>query len=389
MRPNATWHLPRASIPVVGRTHPSRSEHARTGLRARARPRVWLQTRASTYGATALLVVEVVFLLSAMIWGALSGDEVELGPSSQVTTEVADTQYRPGPGDHRRESVVAAPQLAPRTDPAPTSAPATTISGTALALTLIAVVHAIGFLVLRALRRRGEAPEGRPSVRCRIDDVSAEQEHDDAQSLEDEALRPAEGDARQSDTLEVTTAGSTPKDVSGASGAGSVPTAAGEPGGTVGTHMTADRLSPSPVAAVEPRVERAEAATMRPASAGVPPRATNNVVVFDRRLSRRVAFVSEAWLHWPGHDIACTTVDLSMRGVRCDLAPALPPESLPSKDSSLHVTLTVNGTQTVLRARVGWLRVEENGTAIGLQFVKVPQSDEAVLQGAVISGSPV
>jgi hypothetical protein len=49
----------------------------------------------------------------------------------------------------------------------------------------------------------------------------------------------------------------------------------------------------------------------------------------------------------------------------------------------------VNGTLAVLRARVGWCRVEESGAAMGLQFVKLRESHEALLQGVVISGSPV
>jgi hypothetical protein len=78
-----------------------------------------------------------------------------------------------------------------------------------------------------------------------------------------------------------------------------------------------------------------------------------------------------------------------MQGVRCDLAPDLPPESLPVTGTSAHVTLNVNGTLVVLRARVGWCRVEESGAAVGLQFVKLREPQEALLQGVVISGSPV
>jgi hypothetical protein len=116
---------------------------------------------------------------------------------------------------------------------------------------------------------------------------------------------------------------------------------------------------------------------------------SNRVVIFDRRLSQRVSFVSLARLQWPGHDVACTTANLSMQGVRCDLEPDLPPESLPATGTTAHVTLNVNGTLAVLRARVGWCRVEESGAAMGLQFVKLRESHEALLQGVFISGSPV
>ena len=113
---------------------------------------------------------------------------------------------------------------------------------------------------------------------------------------------------------------------------------------------------------------------------------STRVILFDRRLGQRVMFVSRARLQWPGHDVACTTVNLSIRGVGCDLAPDVPTESLPATGSAVDVTLNLRGTLTVLQARVGWCRVEERGAAMGLQLVRLRETHEALLQGVVISG---
>jgi hypothetical protein len=111
--------------------------------------------------------------------------------------------------------------------------------------------------------------------------------------------------------------------------------------------------------------------------------------LFDRRLSQRVAFVVRARLQWPGHDIACATDDLSMRGIRCHLLDGVPPESIPPVGSVVQVTLKVDGTLTVLKARVGWHVIEGRGHVVGLQFTRLQATHEALLQRVVVTGTAV
>ncbi len=113
------------------------------------------------------------------------------------------------------------------------------------------------------------------------------------------------------------------------------------------------------------------------------------VVLVDRRLLQRVAFVSAARLQWPGHDVACSTADLGMQGVGCRLQADMYSVAFPATGSAVQVTLTLNGTLTVFPARVAWFRLEGTAPTLGLQFSKVQGAQEALLQSVVLTGTPV
>jgi len=116
---------------------------------------------------------------------------------------------------------------------------------------------------------------------------------------------------------------------------------------------------------------------------------TAKVILFDRRLGRRVAFATRARLQWPGQDVAWSTVNLSMRGVRCDLPLTVAPESVPVAGSAVRLTLNLEGTLAVLQARVGWCRLEPSGPTLGLSFEMLRDTHEALLESVVLAGSPV
>lgn len=351
-------------------------KRAATGSGARARRHACLQHLASAYGATALLVAGVVLLLSAAIWNELSGDQFRFDEprhtaSGRAGTQLASKQLARPPGS-------VSP--GPRNDASParsvgTTAGATTISGNALAVALIAAVHGIGLLVLRAVRRRREIPDSASGGSGSVEDEWPLQEPADESPLQEPG-----GDGPEAGPAAPHAVG-VARDLGGLESGELVPT--GAPAQAAAVSEAASDPRPELVPTMGwglPEPQRIPEST--------PGTVSSRVVLFDRRLGQRVAFVSSARLQWPGHDVACTTVDLSMRGVGCDLARDPSEEPLPATGSDVWLTLILNGTLAVLRARVSWCRVEETAARLGLQFIKLRYDQEALLQGVVIAGPP-
>jgi len=140
------------------------------------------------------------------------------------------------------------------------------------------------------------------------------------------------------------------------------------------------------VGSAEPEVAAHQAvrAVGSPASA----RPSGRVILYDRRLRQRVAYDSPARLQWDGHDVACTTEDISMHGARLRVLGELscPP---PTMGTSLRVTLELSGIVAVLQARVGWQRSDGAGSTLGLEFQRVQRLHEELLQVIVMEGTPV
>jgi hypothetical protein len=263
-----------------------------------------------------------------------------------------------------------------------------TISGSALAVALIATTSGVGLLVVRTLVRRHEVADSPVTDTPRTEDESPEPDRDDAvQELDEVAPEQVQHDAREPAAPE--SGEGTPEEAGPPraehmrSGDGPDPVTVTEPLERPAAGSTAEDRSDGPPATVgngPPRPDRASQS-----GAGQP---TTKVVLFDSRLTQRIVFDSRARLQWPGHDVVCTTVDLSMHGVGCRLPPDLPPESRPASGSTVDITLNLDGRSAVLRARVRWGQAEETGAAMSLHFVKLGATQEAQLQSVVISGTP-
>jgi hypothetical protein len=126
----------------------------------------------------------------------------------------------------------------------------------------------------------------------------------------------------------------------------------------------------------------------QPATTGAdtsPTRATK-VVLFDRRLEQRVPFTSHARLQWDGHDVAATTMDLSLSGVGCRLADDRAPGG-PDVGTTIRVTLPLEGTLGVFQARVQRAYVHNGQAAFGLQFLQLQDVNRALLESVILQGS--
>jgi c-di-GMP-binding flagellar brake protein YcgR len=112
------------------------------------------------------------------------------------------------------------------------------------------------------------------------------------------------------------------------------------------------------------------------------------VIIYNRRLGQRVAFESQGRLQWDDHDVACRSEDISMHGARVRLSNGLTAVSAPAAGALVQVTLVLDGTLALFKARVGWQRVDETGASVGLQFLNVNARNEALLQPIVQRGTP-
>jgi hypothetical protein len=232
-----------------------------------------------------------------------------------------------------------------------------------VAVALIVGLQGTLVLVIRALRRRRRNWTGVAPQNALAEEEIAGLDQEDEREVEGVAPQPAECDAEDH--------------------CGSVEPGEDRPDETAGS-LTAGG-PPSALLAAVPNGPLLRQRPPQPDSVAM----STKVVLFDRRLGQRVAFVSPARLRWLTHDVACTTGNLSMRGLRCVLPGGVSPQSLPATGSAVLVTLTLGGTPVELRARVGWCRVEDTGTAVGLEFAKLRDTDEALLQHVVIAGTPV
>ena len=115
---------------------------------------------------------------------------------------------------------------------------------------------------------------------------------------------------------------------------------------------------------------------------GLDPLESTRVVLYERRTAQRIAYAESARLQWAGHDVACTTADLSATGTRC-LLPGEGPR--PSAGAEVRVMLTLGKTPATFAAQVAWSRKDGDHRAIGLHFVRVDDHQRTVLDATLLS----
>jgi hypothetical protein len=292
-----------------------------------------------------LVVSGLVVLTSAVIWHEMAGERLRLAQQAASTSTTAHAPARPplrerlaAPSGGVRSSSTGERRVTDADTP-------TTISGTPVAVTLIAGLQAAAVLVIRALRRR-QAADGHLSG----DDLVADPE-------------PENEDGARHASAEVAL--------------GSTPAQLGE------TAPSVPEVSGAPRVGKAPHVDLGGSV-----STGTPRGKGSKVVLYDRRLSQRVEFEARARLQWPGHDVTCMTVDLSLRGVRCRLWGDASLPSPPSAGTPVRLTLRLDGTLATLEARVEWRRLEPGGPVLGLQFVQLGDVQRALLRPIVTRGTP-
>jgi PilZ domain-containing protein len=330
----------------------------RLGTRLTDAVRRWSRTHADGLrcAALALVLVAVVSLSAALVWHAVAGERLGVTHRSHASPSAERAAGVPSPTDRTQSHGNGASSS--RSSHSGASAPAApTISGTAVAVGLIAVLGGAGLVLLRAQAR---------SVSRRRPEPVREEQPEAAPT--DAAGPPA------TEVTEVTDNAETDGDTG-------PPQPVPEP---------AQQVRPRedvPLAAPAAPTQQAQVNRTAPAA---PAQESSRVVLYDRRLGQRVAFESRGRLQWEGHDVSCSTVDLSMRGAQLRLAGGPGVVAPPAVGTTVTVTLTLDGrTPTILKARVGWQRGDEQGSALGLQFLGVQKRQEALIQPIVLAGTPV
>jgi hypothetical protein len=354
-------------------------------------------------------LVIVAGVQSTLIWWEMAGERIALAQQTPASASrpTRALEVNEGPGTihqaaRRRESAAASTPAPPAET---TNSAPSTMSGTTLAVGLIALTGALTFLTARAaLRRRAPNTEDTADTEA----SGASQDTGDPESTDAAVAAGAQlGRDNHLSGLASVTADAEPgsfaisarrvratlegppaadgdpeggADVAGCDGA--------KPDGAALAGHLRDHLPcgpPGDIGAASPSPARPKPAAGR--EVGSCPAGSSRVVLFDRRLTQRVAFESKARLQWDGHDLGCTTVDLSLSGVGCRLPADLPAPPHPPVGTQVQVTLLLDGAPGVFRARVQWGRIENGGPAVGLRFVQLHDRQRALLQPTILRGA--
>ncbi len=368
--------------------------------------RRWSRRRGHQLRCTMVIVALATLLgmQSCLVWHVMAGDRIRLaqtsGPTTttQPATSTTHTSRSRPPAVTRNRGDTSA-----STPGATTSAgPPTTVSGSLLAVAIIIAMTGVALgatrvLLLRLKRRPPVQPDPRAASDAVVEQAEADTEMlpagaqapeqpDDREDCEDAATLESLTDPKQGNGIGLGDPGSHPGWRRPETGEETQHTQPGVP-----TPRSQPVRPPH-----EPEVTSsrgactATAETPRVHTAGRrQPVASGSVILYDRRLGQRVSFESQARLQWDGHDVPCMTEDLAMRGARLRFPgePAsIPP---PAMGTSVQVTMMLDGTLAVLRARVGWRRCDGPAPTLGLQFLGVQHHHEQLLQAIVLRGTPV
>jgi hypothetical protein len=112
-------------------------------------------------------------------------------------------------------------------------------------------------------------------------------------------------------------------------------------------------------------------------SVGLAADATARQRIFDRRASRRIAYVQPAWMWWGEQNGPVTVQDLSATGLRCRLAGASGAEAAgaPSLGDLVRVYFPAGGSTVKAAARVQWKEHTTEGAMLGVEFVNLDPAD--------------
>jgi hypothetical protein len=343
--------------------------------------------------AAMLALVTLVGLPSAVIWDVMAGERIRLAQQHvTVTTDPPvpqpTTPDRPA-GPHRPNLHASAPAARATTS----AAPATTISGTAIAIGLIVLLAALALFVARIMLLRppaaavaAESVDADP-VEILIEPDAAEPDQDpdaDHHPEPDQNPRPDRDPDQDREPDQETAPRQNAERVS-------VADTDLQPVSVFAAPAAESLPQPSPPTAATPGTATAKPPLEPPARGAASDRASGEgpVILYDRRLAQRVAYQSKARLQWDGHDVACISEDIGMRGVRLRFPGDLPAAPPPPAGTTVRVTLTLDGTLTTLKARVGWQRSDETSPLLGLQFLGVQSRHETLLQPIVLRGTPI
>lgn len=402
-RDSLSWaSLARASAPVsddpdvgaVQRTSSPDStgafnrEALRTTRRHGRRVPTW-RPRFARVRVASLLVACLVLSLSAIMWAELSGNDYHLQSPTRTTSHAVDPQRAPAKAARQAPARPGTSQGSAAARSVGTSARPSAISGTVVAIALIVGVNVVGLVILRSLRRRVRT-NNRTTPETALGDMAAttRQSADEAPEAEGFSHPTDDGCVLTPATLEP---GVSVPEPSAGTGTGDEILAPTRPLLAAEGRHDIEEVAPR---AAEPSSVRSivtggvcdPVATARPASSG----GGTRIDPLDKRLHKRVSFVGPARLQAPGYDLSCTTADLSMTGARCDVLGGVQLASLPASGARVRITLRLDDTLAVLDARIVWRRGDAGGsTALGLQFVQVPEAHVAALQHVVVAGTPM
>jgi hypothetical protein len=111
------------------------------------------------------------------------------------------------------------------------------------------------------------------------------------------------------------------------------------------------------------------------------------VVLFDRNVADAdlIDYRSPARLQWDGHDVACSTLRVSLEKLTCRFETTNP--TAPPSGTRARITLKLNGALALLSARVTWSRLDGDVVDVGLLFDALPDEHRMLLSRA-LHGAP-
>jgi hypothetical protein len=279
-------------------------------------------------------VAAVVVLICYVAWAVLAGERLVLGdasgnPGRDARRELVRDLRAPEPPDSTPPALGTA-----TTSPAETSRPAATatgrrpaaLDGSLVAVVVMASAIAAGLAVQRAILRRSRRGAG-----GRVDEVpSIELGDEDEADVGEGVVEPQESE-----------------------------TTTEPPDGDLGPeHSDApEGTDAAQTVATAPRTrdgEREEVAGPR-------------VVLYDRRMHRRVALRTPARLQWLAHDVACAAETLSIWEVHCLVATSAT-DQVPRVGTTVRVTIAVDGALVPLGATVTHARSRQDGHVVCMRF---------------------
>lgn len=333
--------------------------------------------------AVVLTVVGLAVLQSSLVWHWLAGERIRLTQSSQAQsahTAPSTDSPRRLTRDLVRSRKAAAPSAPTR--PAATSwTPASTLNGTTIAVALITFIGSLAILIVRAVLRR--RPQSREPADSGVDDQEAAN-RDPTSTEAEQVIASPQGPSTPSTTVEPS---SEPGDHDRTDGA--VASNRVVPGAPTTDAAQATNRSAGTAPDNGTDGARGTSDDQRGDLSGVGSQGTNSyrVTIFDRRLTERVAYESNARIQWDGHDIDGTTIDLAMAGVGCRLSRGLPLSAAPAVGTTVRVTLLLNGALGVFEARVQWAHLRNEAPVVGLMFLRLQESQRALLQPVVLEAA--
>ncbi|WP_343908345.1 PilZ domain-containing protein [Nocardioides aquiterrae] len=315
-------------------------------------------------------VTGVVVLICYVAWAVLAGERLVVGnesgdPGRDARRELVRDLRAPEPTDDPSRDLsttTAAPAQASRHAAPVPGTRSTTIDGSLAALAVAVGAIAAGLAVARAILRRSRGSDDE-----RDDELELVETGDgDETDSEAEADAASEHHVDQDDG----DVGSPDDDTEQDTDAGPV-----VPSPRSGGHDAATCTGPDAGATAATAVGPAQ------------PR----VVLYDRRMTRRVEVRIPARLQWPGHDTACAAESLSIWGLRC-LVPTSDPDQVPGVGSSVRITIAVGGALLPLEAGVTYARSRQDGHVVGLRFHPLDEVHRdflfAVIDDADADGAP-